>query len=148
MIDRKFLLLGIMQKFLPAALFFSLLSATAFASDMEIGGVWWTQAKDAKVEITDCGDGTPCGRLIWTEDGNPLDANNPDPELRDKPLIGAKMFWGFKRSGKKWKSGKIYDARSGKTYKSKLKLRSNGKLDVSGCVAFFCDGETWTRVEN
>lgn len=128
------------------SVFLLLIPGTAFASDIDIAGTWYTQAKDAKVEISDCGDGTPCGSLIWTEDGNPLDANNPNPELRDKPLIGANMFWGFKAKKNKWSGGKIYDARSGKTYKSKLKLLDDGRLDVRGCVAFICEGETWSRV--
>ena len=120
----------------------------ALAADINIAGLWYTENKDAKIEVADCGDGTPCGRLVWTKNGNPLDGNNPDPALRDKPLIGAKMFWGFEQKGAKWKGGKIYDARSGKTYKSKLKLNEDGSLDVRGCVAFICDGETWTRVED
>lgn len=118
---------------------------SSFADDLDVAGIWWTESKDAKVEVKDCGDGTPCASLIWTKDGNPLDANNPDPALRDQPLIGQKMFWGFKRKGSKWKSGSLYNARSGKTYSAKLKLNSDGKLEVRGCVGFLCDGEDWTR---
>lgn len=124
---------------------FLFLPVPAFAADIDVAGIWWTEDKGAKVEITDCGDGTPCGSLIWTEEENPLDGNNPDPALRDKPLIGAKMFWGFKAKKDKWTGGKIYDARSGKTYKSKLKLNEDGSLNLKGCIAFICQGETWTR---
>lgn len=135
-----------MRKFISLSIVLSFIAAPAFGSDIDIAGTWWSEAKDAKVEVSDCGDGTPCGILVWTEDGNPLDANNSDPDLRNIPLIGSKMFWGFKRKGDKWKSGKIYDARSGKTYKSKLSLNDDGILEVRGCVGFICQGEDWTRV--
>lgn len=136
-----------MKKLVTLSIALSFLAAPALASDLEIAGVWWSEAKDAKVEISDCGDGTPCGILIWTIDGNPLDTENPDPALRDKSLIGAKMIWGFTAKKNKWKNGKIYDARSGKTYKSKLTLKDDGSLAVRGCVSVFCDGEDWTRAE-
>lgn len=136
-----------MRKFISLSIALSFIVTPAFASDIDIAGTWWSEGKGAKVEISDCGDGTPCGILVWTDEGNPLDANNPDEALRGQPLIGAKVFWGFKRKGSKWKSGKLYDARSGKTYKSKLVLNDDGSLAVNGCVAFICDGESWTRVE-
>lgn len=119
---------------------------SAHAGDLSIAGIWWTESKDAKVEITDCGDGTPCASLYWAKEGSPKDVNNPDASLRDRDLIGSKMFWGFTQKGDKWKNGQLYNARSGKTYKAKLKVNSSGELEVRGCVGFLCDGENWTRV--
>ena len=44
---------------------------------------------------------------------------------------------------KTFKGGKIYDPRSGNTYKSNLYLAQSGILKVEGCLAFICDGEEW-----
>ena len=141
-----------MRNIFVTALISGLFSGTAFASDLDIEGLWWTESKDGKVEISDCGDGTPCGTLNWAADAvdgtPPLDSNNPDPELQTRSLYETPMIWGFKRKKDKWSSGKIYDARSGKTYKSKLKLQDDGSLKVRGCVGPICQGETWTRVED
>jgi len=122
---------------------------SALASEIDIAGTWLVEDGSGKVEVADCGDGTPCGTLIWTDpaQGEPIDGNNPDPELRNRSLIGTDLFWGFKRKKTKWSSGKIYDARSGKTYKSKLQLKEDGTLRVKGCIGPICQGETWTRVD-
>jgi len=151
MTDRIFLLTGPMQKILSSALFLSLVGTPAFASDIDIAGVWYTEDKGAKVEVTDCGDGTPCGNLIWFEpDGSGVtnDFYNPDPELQKQPLIGSRVFWGFKPKKNRWHKGRIYDAGSGKTYKSKLQLAEDGTLKVKGCVGPICQTQIWTRVEN
>jgi len=45
----------------------AIMALTTNVSGAEIGlisGDWITQDKDAKVQIKDCGDGTPCGTLI------------------------------------------------------------------------------------
>ena len=41
------------------------------------------------------------------------------------------------------KGGKIYDPRSGRTYKSNLYFKPSGNLKVEGCLRSFCRGEEW-----
>ena len=121
----------------------------ASAQSLDIEGTWFTKDNEAKVEVSDCGDGTPCGKLVWFDPnlgGDNRDMNNPDPELQGRPLLNTAVFWGFERSKNKWKSGKIYDAQSGKTYKSKLELQDDGTLKVKGCVGPICQGQTWVKV--
>ncbi len=121
------------------------------ANDIDIAGTWYTQGNQAKVLVADCGDGTPCGTMVWFDPamgGENKDFNNPDPELRGRPLLGSAIFWGFERKKNKWKSGYIYDARGGKTYKSKLELQSDGSLKVKGCIGPICQGQTWIRAED
>ena len=61
----------------------------------------------------------------------------PDKEQLEKVL-------GIKKSNQRiFKGGKIYDPRSGNTYKSNLYLNDDGSLKVEGCLAFICDGEEW-----
>ncbi|MCF6220750.1 MAG: DUF2147 domain-containing protein [Robiginitomaculum sp.] len=93
--------------------------------------------------------GTPCGTIVWVDPaqaGSGTDNNNPDPELNGQSIVGSKMIWGFRAKKDKWSSGKIYDARDGKTYKSKLKLTEDGRLEVKGCVGPFCKKLVWSRV--
>lgn len=146
-----------MKYFLLSAMLLCFVS-TALANEAEkpagasvslgINGVWRVESGNGQVEVKDCGDGTPCGTLIWineTHGSSTLDANNQDPSLRQRPLIGSPVFWGFKKKGDTWKSGYIYDAESGKTYKSKMKLK-NGDLIVKGCVGPICQSQSWVRV--
>ena len=47
-------------------------------------------------------------------------------------------------SGDGWK-GKIYDPKSGKTYRAVV-ARDGANLKVQGCIAIFCQTMIWTRV--
>lgn len=122
----------------------------AFANEpIDVAGVWAVQSGNAVVEITDCGDGTPCGRIAWVNSPPGVqvkDDKNPDEALRDRPLVGSPLIWGFKAKGDQWKSGKIYDAEGGKTYKSVLELQDDGTLKVKGCVGPICQSQIWTPV--
>lgn len=122
---------------------------TALAAPMDVSGLWQTESGGAHINIADCGDGTPCGTLVWlnpAENAGAVDAQNPDEALRDTPLIGLKMLWGFKVKKEGWKSGKIYDPESGKTYGSRLKVSDDGILRVKGCIGPICQTQKWSRV--
>jgi uncharacterized protein (DUF2147 family) len=128
-----------------------MIASPALAADgKDVFGVWKVQSGSALVEIKDCGDGTPCGTLISINAPNPetlLDDNNPDPELAKKPLLGSRMLWGFEAKKNKWSGGRIYDAESGKDYKSKIQLQDDGTLEVKGCIGPFCQSQIWTQAE-
>ena len=129
---------------------FALSVAPVMAEELDVAGVWLTQSGGGKVEITDCGDGTPCGNLVWVdpaEAGPGLDANNPDPELQGRALVGIQLVWGFERSGETWCRGNIYDPETGKTYRSTLRLNDDGTLRVQGCVGPICQSQTWTATK-
>lgn len=112
-----------------------------------VTGKWVTAEKDSIIEIGTCG-ATVCGKVLrvmrMMPDGRaPIDRNNPDPALRGRPVEGIMILTGFTDGGGVW-NGKIYDPKSGKTYKSKLSRNADGTLKVQGCVAFFCQAFTWT----
>jgi len=144
--------------FLTAAMM--LIAAPAFADhgndhdhhDVDgknVYGTWLVNGGAAHVKIIDCGDGTPCGTISHlTRPGaeGALDDNNPDPELAKKPLLGSRMLWGFEAKKSKWSGGRIYDAQSGKDYKSKMQLQDDGTLEIKGCIGPFCQSQTWTPV--
>lgn len=116
----------------------------------DVYGTWKVGSGSALVEIVDCGDGTPCGTLVFIDAPNAaavLDDKNPDAELAKKPLLGSRMLWGFEAKKNKWSGGRIYDAESGKDYKSKIKLQDDGTLEVKGCIGPFCQSQTWTPAD-
>ena len=117
----------------------------------EPGGVWLTQAGDAKVKVSRCSGGI-CGVIVWLKDpidaatGKPqVDDKNRNPSLATRPMIGLPLFSGMRPSGpNKW-SGQIYNADDGNSYTSNISLAGPDALKVEGCVGALCGGETWSR---
>lgn len=129
----------------------ALAAAPALAAD-PVEGVWLTQAGTGKVTIAPCAGKADrlCGKITWLKnpaDAIAKDANNPDPALKSRTILGLPMIWNFKPGGApgKWTGGKIYDPNTGKTYDSKISLNSNGTLKVEGCVLVVCQAQTWRR---
>ena len=108
----------------------------------------WDAGDGTKIKISDCGNATPCGDIIGLSDPNLPDGNNPNEDLRADPLIGKKMIYGFKKSRKGWKSGKIYNPANGKTYGSRLQTLGTQSLEVKGCIGPFCQTQTWKRLSD
>ena len=127
------------------------LSATcAFAGPLEdVSGTWLNDAKTGHIESSDCGDGTPCGNLVWikTNQGDaPKDINNTDAALRTRPLVGIQMLSDFSLKKDSWRKGKIYNPNDGKTYGSSLKRLEGDILQVKGCLGPICKKQLWTLV--
>ncbi|MGB5483898.1 DUF2147 domain-containing protein [Parasphingorhabdus sp.] len=121
----------------------------AFAAD-SIVGEWVTQDRDAIVKISQCG-ASVCGRihkyLVTPPNGvGQKDIHNPNKSLRNRTLLGMAILTGFKPDGDIWR-GKVYDPKTGKTYRSEVNLNSTNSLKMKGCVAFFCQGQNWTRAK-
>ncbi len=114
-----------------------------------VTGKWLTTERDSVIEIGQCG-ASVCGRVarvlkMMPNGKMPIDANNPDPALRGKPVQGMTILSGFTDGGTVW-NGQIYDPRKGKIYKSKLSRNADGTLKVQGCIAFLCRTLTWTAI--
>ncbi len=110
-------------------------------------GKWTTAERDSIIEIGRCGP-TVCGRVLqilkaMPNGKAPIDANNPDPALRGRPVQGMMILTGFTDNGSNW-LGKIYDPKSGKTYTSYLTKNGDGTLKVQGCYGPFCKTITWS----
>ncbi len=131
-----------------AGLGFALLSTSAVlaAADAPVVALWKTDDGAALVRIAPCGQKL-CGTVAQVLDPKapPNDINNPDPVARTRPLLGKTILQDFVGAGTEWKSGKAYDPKSGRTYKSQLELQGNGTLKVTGCVLFVCQSRYWTR---
>ena len=131
------------------SIFILIIFSLNLSSEDEIFGYWLTSGSIVKIE--NCGNSI-CGEIatIFTEDGvdpeSILDENNKDKSMRERQIVGINILTDFsiKKSNQRiFKGGKIYDPRSGNTYKSNLYLNDDGSLKVEGCLAFICDGEEW-----
>jgi uncharacterized protein (DUF2147 family) len=132
-----------------------LLATTAIAEELasSIEGVWLSEDGTGLIRI-ELGEDGPVGTIA----GSPNDPDqrkssdkddlNPDPALRDRPLLGLTIMENFTSAGGgKWKNGKIYDPNSGKTYKCKLTLVDANTLELRGYIGISLLGrtETWNR---
>ena len=145
--------------------FASVLLAAAFifaSGPDDILGLWNTEHRDARIEIYNCST-KYCGKIAWlkeptypagSKEGVPstpiLDLNNPDRELRKKPLIGLPILINFVFAGDNlWKDGKIYNSENGKIYSGKMTLISPDQLNVRGFIGIplFGGSTTWTSTK-
>lgn len=141
-----------MQILIPALLF--AVSSPAFSAPLDVVGTWRAESRYGNilghVRIADCGDGTPCGVLVWfdpVKTRERTDARNPDHALRGRPLIGTTLITGFQRQGPAWRRGRLYNPEDGKTFACTLQLAPDrNHLLVTGCLGPFCQTKTWTRV--
>ncbi|MBI1685318.1 DUF2147 domain-containing protein [Caulobacter hibisci] len=121
----------------------------AMAAD--ISGLWQTETNGGQVEIARCGNSL-CGKLVTsnTIKANPgvKDDKNKDASLRNRPLKGLQLLWGFSGGPEEWTGGKVYKADDGKIYSGTITMLNADTLKLKGCVvAPLCKTQTWTRVK-
>ena len=129
----------------PHALLLMLIATPAFAASPN--GDWLVEDKSAIIHIDACGSAL-CGAIVWTKKQGGVDENNPDPAKRNRPIMGLQLLLGMKPgSDGRW-AGDIYNPENGKTYTSRMWLKSDDILRVEGCVlGFLCGGQDWTRTK-
>jgi uncharacterized protein (DUF2147 family) len=123
----------------------------------DLSGVWATRGNAAHVRVEPCATEQDqlCGVITWLWepiDAQGLairDAKNPDPSLRQRPMIGLSLLKDFRYgSSREVMDGQIYNPENGRTYKASLRLRSPDTLEVKGCLLFVCDTQIWRRLES
>jgi uncharacterized protein (DUF2147 family) len=132
------------------------LSAALFGQDNadDILGKWLNEEEDGKVEIYKEGD-KYFGKLVWlkrpnNDDGTPrLDIENPEEDLKSRPLDGLVLLTDFVYDDGEWEDGKIYDPKSGNTYSCYMKFDSEDVLKIKGYIGVKWIGRTtyWTRTD-
>jgi len=144
-----------MRRFLFTTI--SLLFAGSLLAQPEnsIVGVWLTQDKDSKVEVSKGKDGKFHGAIIWLKEPNrngqpKKDDKNPDVKLRSRPTLGLNLLSGFRfnKEENEWVDGTIYDPKSGKTYKCLMWFENEPNvLHVKGFIGFSLIGKEikWTK---
>ena len=113
-----------------------------------IAGRWITEERDAVVEIKRCGNVT-CGTiarfLVAPPDGaDQRDIYNPEPRLRTRRLLGLPILTNFREEEDLWR-GRIYDPKSGRSYRSVIRRTGANTIEVRGCIGPFCQAQTWRR---
>ena len=126
---------------------FMLSAPPSYASDA-IAGRWITEERDAVVEIRSCGNAT-CGTIARflvapPEGADQRDINNPEPSLRNRRLLGLPILTRFRQDDDVWR-GRIYDPKSGRSYRSVIRRTGTNTLEVQGCLGPFCQSQTWRR---
>jgi uncharacterized protein (DUF2147 family) len=133
-----------------------LMATSAFsAGPGDVLGPWKTDGGDSWVELSRCGEAI-CGTIIWlkvpsyidSKDGpvgkTKVDRKNPDPALRNRPILGLQVMNGFTAKGNnRWANGTIYNPVSGKSYKCKMHLVSPHKLELRGYIGISFFGRTF-----
>ncbi|SRR6266545_3499110 len=112
----------------------------------------WRGSDGGTTRIAPCGTGY-CGFLASVvppndpDTGRPqTDKYNPDPEKRNRPLVGVQVLFSMQPNGPgKW-SGQLYYYGNGRTYSGNLLERDANNIRVEGCWFGICGGENLTRV--
>lgn len=119
----------------------------------DIVGLWYGSPDSKKripvVEIYKEGNKYYAYSFIYKNSSENInDVNNPDKNLRDKPLRGLVYLYDLEFSKGEWVGGKIYNPDQGKTYNARAKLSGEkliirASIDTAGLA-----GKTleWTKV--
>jgi uncharacterized protein (DUF2147 family) len=134
-----------------------LTASTAFgAGPGDVLGSWKTDGGDSLLEYFRCGEKI-CGKIVWMKEPNymnskegpvgktKVDSKNPDPALRNRPILGLQVMKGLTaKGGNRWGNGTCYDPESGKSYKCKMYLKSPSRLELRGYIGISLIGRTYT----
>jgi uncharacterized protein (DUF2147 family) len=131
-------------------------SAHALANeDKWVEGTWVAPSRFGQfishISIKDCGNGTPCGTLVWLAPRSPAprtDRLNPDALSKSRTLIGTPILYGFTKRGSGWSAGHLYNPEDGKTFSSALARGQDGQLLVTGCLGPLCQTKAWKRANH
>ena len=113
----------------------------------------WLSKDGGKLRISACQQSL-CGFVAGTNPqndpatGRPLtDKNNPDPDKRNRPLVGVQALAVQPAGPGRW-SGWLYNDDDGRTYSGTLIELGPARIRIEGCaLAILCGGEELTRIE-
>jgi uncharacterized protein (DUF2147 family) len=127
-------------------------TASAAAQTADPVGEWLVEDGSARIKVVSCpaaaaNQPPTFWGVIWAETQPGTDSKNPDPSMRNRPMLGVPILINMKQTeANKWE-GKIYDANGGSLYDSHISVTRNDMLAVRGCMGvIFCGGQDWKRV--
>lgn len=122
---------------------------TGAAAMAPIDGTYVDSGGFTEITIARCGNAR-CGtitKILKDKPGEPdHDIHNNDPALRDRPILGIQLLSDLRWDDDEWR-GEVYNPEDGNTYKVFVKPAAGGKLEVKGCLAFFCRTRVWTSAQ-
>jgi uncharacterized protein (DUF2147 family) len=95
-------------------------------------GVWMRPSTGTQVNFYDCG-GKLCGKIVAVKDQS------------RRSEVGTVIMTASQSGDNQWK-GNLLNTEDGKTYKGVVTMTGPNALRLEGCVAFICQGETWSKV--
>jgi uncharacterized protein (DUF2147 family) len=108
-------------------------------------GEWVTQREEnrppARFKFMRANDGTYIGIMTWQEQPQ-KDTKNPDPKLRDRPLVGAVVLWNLRYDDGEYTGGYIYNPEDGSNYRVKTEVQSPELLKVRGYLGISLLGQS------
>ncbi len=118
-------------------------------------GVWIPKDGKSHVKIEKIGN-KYFGKVVWLKEPNDpktglpeTDDKNPDPALRNQPIMGLRFMNDFTYVGNGvFKDGRMYDPNDGKTYCGKITIISPDEIDLRGSICGFSilgRTEKWKR---
>lgn len=116
----------------------------------KIIGIWLNEDKTNAIEIYNAGN-TYSGKIVWIPklDSNPnmhiKDKNNPNPELRNRDILGMDVITGLQYSAGIWVNGTIYSPKKGMYLDCVVEISTNGQLKIVVSKSGFTKTQIWTR---
>lgn len=127
------------------------LSALALAQPSPVGR-WKTYDEETGkprliVDVHEAKGGTLAAKVVDTLFAPNAVCTACSGASKNKPIKDMLILWGLKGDANAgYSGGTVLKLANGKTYKSKARLLDGGKkFEVSGCMAFVCKHQTWTR---
>ena len=126
---------------------FTVLVSLAWPENSSVLGEW-TTPNGSVVSIYRCGSAV-CARVVAVSSQAPshVDAQNPNPALRSRPLCGLQIGANFHLTAPNHaEGGRLYDPKSGNTYSGWM-TSSGDLLKLRGYIGISLFGrtETWIR---
>ncbi len=140
-----------LKAILGAALAGSLFVSSALADTAS--GTWRLTSGKVTIRVSQCGGQNLCATIVGlaqplTKSGKvKVDKDNPNPALRNRPIIGLTVVNGMKPAGSNTWRGSIYNADDGRTYSGTATVAGNN-LTISACVlgGLVCKKKHFVRV--
>lgn len=127
------------------------LSTSAFAAAVPVG-LWRLTSGKADIRISDCG-GEPCATIVALrkpndKQGRPKrDRYNPQPSLRERPVVGVSLLKGMKPAREGW-AGTFYNPDDGRFYAGTLVATGPDTITLRGCIAaMFCKTQVLKKLD-
>jgi uncharacterized protein (DUF2147 family) len=96
-------------------------------------GTWMRPSTGTQVSFYDCGG--KLTKIVAVKDE------------RRKSKIGTVIIPGATKSADNQWKGDLLNADDGKIYAGVVTMQGPNALNLKGCVAFMCQGETWTKIK-
>lgn len=137
-----------MREIATAIVLFCGLAGQAAAGPHDVFATYETQNGASHIHIADCGDGTPCGKVVWIDPASLKAGMTPATVTgrNGENILGLMLLKDFQRDGKDWRGGTVYDPENDKLYAARIKRMDDGNLQLKGCVGPFCQTQIWTQV--